>query len=112
MAEFSAIVLIITGILQIILFFKIWGMTNDVKKLKERFKPSIVDDVRTAYLNGQIDIAQSLLTKEIERLSDMKNRVNKNANPLTYDFYNVGVKELEEIGHQYGLVVPEEKGKE
>lgn len=28
---------LIFGILQIILFFKIWGMTNDVKKIKEEF---------------------------------------------------------------------------
>jgi hypothetical protein len=32
-----AIVLIIFGILQIILFFKLWIMTNDVRKLKEYF---------------------------------------------------------------------------
>lgn len=30
------------GILQIILFFKLWAMTNNVKKIKDRiFKPSI-----------------------------------------------------------------------
>lgn len=32
-----AIVLIIFGIMQIILFFKLWIMTNDVRKLKEHF---------------------------------------------------------------------------
>ena len=29
-----AIVFLVFGILQIILFFKVWGMTNDVKKIK------------------------------------------------------------------------------
>ena len=35
MYEFLSIILIVFGILQIILFFKVWGMTNDVKKIKE-----------------------------------------------------------------------------
>lgn len=30
------IIMLVFGILQIILFFKIWGMTNDVRKIKER----------------------------------------------------------------------------
>lgn len=34
---FVAIVIITFGILQIILFFKIWGMTNDVKELKNLY---------------------------------------------------------------------------
>lgn len=32
-----AIILIVFGILQIILFFKIWGMTNDIKSIKIRY---------------------------------------------------------------------------
>lgn len=35
MTLFVSIVIIVFGILQIILFFKLWGMTNDVKKNKE-----------------------------------------------------------------------------
>ena len=35
MVEFIAIVSLITGILQIILFFKVWGMTNDIRELKK-----------------------------------------------------------------------------
>lgn len=35
MTELLSIVLLIFGVLQIILFFKVWSMTNDVKKLKE-----------------------------------------------------------------------------
>lgn len=34
MYEFLSIVLIVFGVLQIILFFKMWGMTNDVSKIK------------------------------------------------------------------------------
>ena len=37
MIEFLFIVMLVFGILQIILFFKIWGMTNNVKKLTDHF---------------------------------------------------------------------------
>ena len=37
METFMAIVFLVFGILQIILFFKVWGMTNNVKKIKEAF---------------------------------------------------------------------------
>lgn len=38
-----AIVLIIFGILQIILFFKLWIMTNDVAALRRKFAPQVED---------------------------------------------------------------------
>lgn len=37
MTTFLAIVTIVAGVLQIILFFKIWGMTNNVSKLTAEF---------------------------------------------------------------------------
>lgn len=36
MELFLSIVLIIFGILQIILFFKLWGMTNDIRRISEK----------------------------------------------------------------------------
>ena len=38
---FVSIVIIVFGILQIILFFKLWGMTNDVKKIKSSLPISL-----------------------------------------------------------------------
>lgn len=38
MTEFLSIVLLIFSILQIILFFKIWGMTNNVKNITRRME--------------------------------------------------------------------------
>ena len=35
--SFVGIIIIVFGILQIILFFKIWGMTNDIKTVKNEF---------------------------------------------------------------------------
>lgn len=37
MLTFTGIIIIVFGILQIILFFKIWGMTNDVKAIKNKY---------------------------------------------------------------------------
>ena len=36
METFMTIVFLVFGILQIILFFKVWGMTNNVKKIKNK----------------------------------------------------------------------------
>lgn len=35
-----SVVVVIFGVLQIILFFKLWGMTNDVKEMKNMMKPN------------------------------------------------------------------------
>ena len=35
MIDFLTTILLVFGVLQIILFFKMWGMTNDVAKIKE-----------------------------------------------------------------------------
>ncbi len=43
-ALFVSIVIIVFGILQIILFFKLWGMTNDVKKIRKAISPNKSED--------------------------------------------------------------------
>ena len=37
MIDFLTIVLLIFGVLQIILFFKMWGMTNDIKEMRNKY---------------------------------------------------------------------------
>lgn len=37
MIDFLTIVLIIFGVLQIILFFKMWGMTNDIREIRDKY---------------------------------------------------------------------------
>ena len=41
---FTGVVMIVFGILQIILFFKIWGMTNNVSKIKGKLEENLNDD--------------------------------------------------------------------
>ena len=35
-----SIILLVFGVFQIILFFKLWGMTNDVRSLKDKYTAS------------------------------------------------------------------------
>lgn len=41
MIDFLTILLLVFGVLQIILFFKVWGMTNDVSKIKDLLESKI-----------------------------------------------------------------------
>lgn len=41
---FVSIVIIVFGILQIILFFKLWEMTNDVKEIRKAISPNKSED--------------------------------------------------------------------
>jgi hypothetical protein len=70
---FAGFLMIAWGILEIILFFKIWGMTNDIRALKnDHFNqttneiPSgqLVNDIRKKLLLGDIDkVKKALLMK-------------------------------------------------
>ena len=42
---FVSIVIIIFGVLQILLFFKLWEMTNNVKKISLKQPPSKEDEL-------------------------------------------------------------------
>lgn len=37
MIDFLTIILLIFGLLQIILFFKVWRMTNDIKEIRNKY---------------------------------------------------------------------------
>ena len=66
-----AIVCIVAGILNLILFFKIWGMTNDVDKMKKRFINKYEDlsftevnsELGKYIIKGYKDGAKSFLTE-------------------------------------------------
>ncbi len=69
MIDILSIVLLIFGVLQIILFFKVWGMTNDVKKMKERLEKdqsnedSIIIEAQSKVLEGDKEKAYKLYQK-------------------------------------------------
>ena len=37
MIDFLTIILLIFGVLQIILFFKVWGMINSIKEIRNKY---------------------------------------------------------------------------
>ena len=60
MIDFLTIVLLVFGVLQIILFFKIWGMTNDVNRITKKLQceKDKTWNVRRALLYGDQELAK------------------------------------------------------
>lgn len=68
-----SIVLLVTSILQIILFFKVWGMTNDIRELKDDYfsekvesendEPNEVTNLRYSLLLGDKEQVKAFLIK-------------------------------------------------
>ncbi len=63
MIDFLTIILLVFGVLQIILFFKIWGMTNNINKIKEELElrpkmdAQLITEAQLKALNGEKDQA-------------------------------------------------------
>lgn len=66
MTLFVSIVIIVFGVLQIILFFKLWGMTNDVKKIKSSFPMSIaeISPAKIEFAIGNKEKAEEMVKRE------------------------------------------------
>lgn len=62
---FTAIIMIVFGILQIVLFFKIWLMTNDVSSIKKGLKKddSLIIEAQVKALDGLFDESFELYKK-------------------------------------------------
>jgi hypothetical protein len=60
--NFISIIFIVFGILQIILFFKMWGMTNDVKELKNLYADRSKE--LASSINRLSDVIKSSIPKE------------------------------------------------
>ncbi|MBP6066850.1 MAG: hypothetical protein KA519_02050 [Bacteroides sp.] len=73
---FTGILIIVFSILQIILFFKIWIMTNDVSKIKGKLQcsDSRLWEAKKAYLKGDDELAKEMimgcLLDDLERYGD------------------------------------------
>ena len=90
MEAFIVIVSLIWGILSLILFFKVWGMTNDIRQLKQdHFGENISHSeeeskkiIRNNLIIGNVKyVRQSLLSKFIEK-------VEQSYNSLLIDYKN------------------------
>ena len=68
METFMAIVFLVFGILQIILFFKIWGMTNNVKKIKDKLYEN---DFPVEYLLVKPDLVKDVFYTNIRKIDKL-----------------------------------------
>lgn len=58
---FTTVIIIVFAILQIILFFKIWDMTNNVKRIRKKIdNKDFLSDACIAYVKGDIEITEKL----------------------------------------------------
>ena len=75
--SFVLIVIIVFGILQIILFFKLWGMTNNVKKIRESFLTGAdgLSPAKIEFAIGNIEKAKELISTNTMKLSDVASMV-------------------------------------
>lgn len=59
--QFTGIVMIAFGILQIILFFKIWGMTNNVKRIWRKIdNKDFLSEACVTFIKGDIETTEKL----------------------------------------------------
>lgn len=91
--NFISIIFIVFGILQIILFFKMWGMTNDVKELKNLYADRS-KELATS-INRLSDVIKSSMIKE-DKQPIKKNIIpeNKVLEPIKESYKEAPKKEL------------------
>lgn len=103
-----AILGIIGGVLGVILFFKVWGMTDNVSKICKIVQNvnTLEDDAKTAMLHGQSILAQRLLDKRLCELKDGIEKTRTN-NPLMQREYQEQLNKLEKLYDFYELTMPQ-----
>ena len=87
---FASIAIIVFGVLQIILFFKLWEMTNDVKKISLKHSPSkedeLIDEAQLLCLDGEKENAFKCYKHAFFiSISELYNNISQK--------YNVALKE-------------------
>lgn len=64
MIDFLTIVLLVFGALQIILFFKVWKMTNDVKFIWKKIENTdFLADACVSYIKGNLEETEKLVNE-------------------------------------------------
>jgi hypothetical protein len=96
-----AIIILAASILQIILFFKIWQMTDNVsrlKELKEQDKKKQINynvEIKTSYLSGDLQRAKEIIYRKFFTSIDMfssKDTILSSKNELKRDLMIIGEK--------------------
>mgnify|MGYP007023310743 CR=1 FL=1 len=97
--QFTGIVMIVFGILQIILFFKIWGMTNNVKRIWKKIdNKDFLSDACVSYIKGNLEETErlaneaflqevALLSKSSESYEDNREKNKADITSISLIFY-------------------------
>lgn len=121
MLNFISFIIVVVSVLQIVLFFKIWKMTNDVRKIKKKIDADLeidrTDKIRIALLKGDKQKAIELLTDklatELVRKSNEEymtpDEISALKEKYAKEFLKLGVNELpikdvKEQGDIYSLM--------
>jgi hypothetical protein len=108
----ALLIVIILGILNVILFFKIWGMTNDVRILRKKYIPhtSLYFEIRRLLLFGNRERVRDLLINrfidKIEYLYHDETDCDAARENIDNDF-NAAKEELELCFQKIGEELPE-----
>lgn len=95
MEEVLLIVTAVGGILQIILFFKIWAMTNDVKSIRNK-EPDLLKQAQLSILKGDKKKAYELFYDSF--LAEVIDAYNDSDS----DYYYVGI--YLKIRNRYSII--------
>ena len=99
--QFTGIVMIAFGILQIILFFKVWGMTNNVKRIWKKIdNKDFLSDACVSYIKGNLEETErlaneaflqevALLSKSSESYEDWVDSYRKNKREIYSSFKKI-----------------------
>ena len=127
MIDFLSIILLVFGVLQIILFFKMWGMTNDVNNIKKKLEIQpesedlLITEAQIKALNGDkieaFDLYQKafhknvieLFNKTIKEYGDEDNLSYKERNEYYKSEYNKVVKYFSKRIEKLGLELKSDK---
>ena len=64
--EFAALIVTVSALLTIILFFKVWGMCNDVDRIMSKVTNTAGEkDITVLIIQGKYDEAEAILNKTI-----------------------------------------------
>ena len=128
MAIFVAFFTVVSSILSIILFFKIWKMTNDVENIKKALKKQGLDEQERfkLFLSGEKDIVfKSLIDEVADKYFDICETITRgqNSEGNIYDFniqktitseqyfsqkFNSLLEKFSPKFAEYGFEIPEE----
>lgn len=86
MITFTGIIIIVFGILQIILFFKLWKMTNDVAEMKKDLsRNNLLCEANILYIKGDVQAAYNKLMEAFLHDVVEATKLNWTSNPQ-YDY--------------------------